>query len=77
MKKYLLIATDGYSIDYTQYDTMEVAQEAMRTAYAKLTPEENDESSEEMSYLGETDATLYANGENVYVWTIATVSFDN
>ena len=68
---YLLINTDGYSLDdYTFYNTEDDAKAAMKKAYNELHPDNNDESSEEMSYIGETDAILYANGESVNVWKI-------
>lgn len=69
-EKHLLISSDGYSIESTIYDSFDEAYKAMEKAYKELTPENNDESSEEMSYLSDTSAMLYANGENVYVWNI-------
>lgn len=68
---FLLISTDGYSIDYTKYPTKDEAQEAMRTAYHDNEPEDWDENFEDMSYLENNNAILYDNGDNVYVWTIA------
>lgn len=71
--KSILIETDGYSIDTTEFDTKDDAIEAMKKRYADLTPSENDESSAEMSYIEDTNAILYQNGENVYVWKIIAV----
>lgn len=73
MKNFLLVTTDGYSLDdYTFYETIEEAQDALKKAYDELTPK-NDEfpesSDAEMSYCNDTDAMLYT-GENVYVWKI-------
>ena len=45
----------------------------MSHRYNKYHPENNDESSEEMSGLNDMDAILYADGENVFVWKIIMV----
>ena len=71
--KSLLIETDGYSIDVTEFDSKEDAIKAMKKRYTDLTPADNDESSAEMSYIEDTNAILYQNGENVYVWKIIVV----
>lgn len=69
----LLISTDGYGIEYTPYPSMDEAKTAMDIAYQSLTPNDWDEDFKEMSYVSDEDAILYANGENVYVWTIAQI----
>lgn len=69
----LLISTDGYGIEYTPYPSMDEAKIAMDIAYQSLTPNDWDEDFKEMSYVSDEDAILYANGENVYVWTIAQI----
>lgn len=69
-ERYMLIASDGYSIDSTIYPSREKAREALAKAYKILTPGEWIEDFEDMSYLNDDSAILYANGENVYVWDI-------
>ena len=69
--KYLLMTTDGYSLDdYTFYDSFETAQAMMKKSYENLTPSNWIDEFKEMSNCGEKDAILYCNGENVYVWNI-------
>lgn len=67
---YLLIATDGYSIDTEKYKTKEAAIESMKKAYNILHPDEKNEEWEDMNWVSDDDAILYANGESVYVWSI-------
>ena len=71
---FILIKTDGYSIDTTKHNSLTEAQQKMKDAYEELTPIDfDDESSEaEMSYCSDTDATLHT-GKDVYVWKICTV----
>lgn len=71
--RYMLIGTDGYSIDSTIYASRENAREALIKAYEKLTPNEWNEDFKDMSYLDDDFAILYANGENVYVWNIQAI----
>ena len=71
--RYMLIASDGYSIDSTIYASRENAREALIKAYEKLTPNEWNEDFKDMSYLDDDFAILYANGENVYVWNIQAI----
>lgn len=71
--KALLISTDGYSIQTKKYDSIQEAQKIMSDEYKDAYPEVNDESSEEMSSISERDAILYANGENVFVWSIVEI----
>lgn len=68
--KALLISTDGYSIQTQKYNSISEAQIAMAKEYKDAYPKQNDESSEEMSSISEREAILYANGENVFVWSI-------
>lgn len=70
---YVLIETDGYSITTMPFPNKEQAQKEMSDRYNRYYPEVNDESSEEMSELNEMDAMLYANSENVFVWSIIAV----
>ena len=71
--RYFLQATDGTDIDTTEYPSMADAKRAMKNAYDAFHPYDNGEEWEEMSYIAEESALLYANGENVYCWNILTV----
>ncbi|MCD8109260.1 MAG: hypothetical protein LUE14_04060 [Clostridiales bacterium] len=71
--KYVLSYCDGYEIDTRIYDTREQAYAAMFDAYHAACPEDNDMSSEEMSYISEGNAILYRNGEDVLIWDITRV----
>ena len=71
--KYLLIKTDGYSIETEGFLSEADCYKSMLDAYNAAKPEEWDESFEDMSYISETDAILYANGEEVFVWRIISV----
>ena len=68
--KAILSKTDGYSISHYFFDSFEAAKIAMDNQYAELTPDEWVEDFEDMSYCGTHNATLYRNGEDVYVWQI-------
>ena len=74
MIMFILIQTDGYSIDATKCTSLTEAQQKMKDAYEESTPTDFDEESSEaeMSCCSDTDATLYT-GEDVYVWKIVTV----
>lgn len=76
-KRYMLIGTDGYSIDSTIYPSREKAREALIKAYRMRTPDEWNEDFKDMSYLDDDSAILYANGENVYVWDIQVIPENN
>ena len=73
---YLLIQASDGSILADRHLTFAAAQEAMNKAYKELTPEEWDESFQDMSYLGKSDAVLYNNGEEVYTWSNETITTD-
>lgn len=70
MKRYLLIASSSEGIEYTDYETKELAQSNMEKAYEQLRPENFDPEWEEMSYVADGNAVLYDNGEDVYFWEI-------
>lgn len=74
---FLLVATDGYSINHTKYSSLELAKEAMEEAYKALYDENMDEDWKEQSCINEESAILFQNGENVYVWDIIEVPFKN
>lgn len=71
--KAILIKTDGYSINHYFFDSVEEAKSAMDSQYADLMPEEMMEEFEDTSYCGEYGATLYRNGEDVFVWQIVKI----
>ena len=70
VKRYPLIAASSEGIEYTDYKTKELAQSSMKKAYERFRPEDFDPEWEEMSYIADTSATLYANGDEVYFWEI-------
>lgn len=74
VSKYLLISTDGYSIDTKDYSTLEEAEAAMKKAYDELSPQENN--CKEDCWINKNSAILFANGENVYVWDIQKVEIE-
>lgn len=70
--KFILIHTDGYSIDCDDsYKTIDEARQEMNRQYNEnipidgLVPEWED-----MSFINDDDATLYTNGEEVHIWRI-------
>lgn len=72
---YILIHTDGYDIDCVDScKDFDKLQKAMEHQYGNhvpldgLSPEWAD-----LSYIDESDAILYANGEDVHVWKIIAV----
>ncbi|MDO4647177.1 MAG: hypothetical protein Q4B26_00905 [Eubacteriales bacterium] len=67
---HVLIRTDGYDIDTWKFSSCTEAQMEMQKQYNAFMSDELEESCKEMSYISEQDATLYANGETVYVWKI-------
>lgn len=70
VKRYLLIAYSSEGIEYTDYETKGLAQSNMEKAYEQLCPENLDSEWEEMSYVSDGSAVLYANGEDIYFWGI-------
>lgn len=72
---YILIHTDGYDIDCVDsckdFDKLQNAMERQYENHVPLdglSPEWAD-----LSYIDESDAILYANGEDVHVWKIIAV----
>lgn len=73
--KYLLIMTDGYSLDYYSFhDSLEDAQTKMKKDYEKSTPSSWKEDFKEMSHCSDTDAILFDNGDYVLVWNIISLT---
>lgn len=62
--------TDGYSINYRFFDFEEAAQTELKKQYTSYIPEEWIKEFEELSYCNGSDAILYENDLNVYVWEI-------
>ena len=81
--KYILIKTDGYSIDTTEFGTIDAAINALREDYDRHDPKYDtvpaNEVNEDLfnlwsqSILCHTEAILYT-GDDVYVWKIISVS---
>lgn len=69
-EKYILIFSDGESIDTSTHDTKEAAYANMKKAYEESYPEDQEERWADMSYLSNDSALLYLNGDGVYCWTI-------
>lgn len=69
--QYQLYLSDGYGI-YPKgiFPSRQKAQEAMQNAYRQHEPKEWLKEYEEISCISESDAILYANGEDVFVWYI-------
>ena len=70
---FLLVSTDGYSIEHAAYQTKEIARAEMEKAWSALAKDLQNDDWKEMSSLGEEQAILYHNGENVFVWDIIEV----
>lgn len=72
---YILIHTDGYDIDCVgSYKDFDKAQKAMECQYEDHMPLDGLSSEwADLSYIGESDAILYANSEAVHVWKIIAV----
>lgn len=75
MEKYVLIASDGESIDTKVYNTKEEARKNMEKAYQDSYPKGQEEEWADMSYLAEESALLYMNGEGTWCWDICRVCF--
>lgn len=72
-QNYLLITSDGYSISTAKYDDYAGAYKAMLSNYDNLNNNEPDDEWNDMSYIDDMDALLYAGGEDVYVWKIVKI----
>ncbi len=74
--KYLLITTDGSSLDdYTFYDDLTDAQNMMAAGYASCIPNSWADDLKELSYRAEMDAILYTE-ETTYIFTIIPIMED-
>lgn len=67
-QKTLLIHTDGYDIDITEFDDPVAATKAMQNTYDSLKPSELEPEWAELSYCDDDSAKLYCNGEDVHIW---------
>lgn len=67
-QKTLLIHTDGYDIDITEFDDPVAATKAMQNTYDSLKPSELEQEWADLSYCDDNDAKLYCNGEDVHIW---------
>lgn len=71
--KYVLIFSDGESIEAETCETRKEAHEKMVKSYEEYYPEDQDETWADMSYLGEDSALLYLNGDGTCCWSIYAV----
>lgn len=69
-EKYILIFSDGESIDTSTHNTKEAAYANMKKAYEESYPKDQEKSWTDMSYLSDDSALLYLNGDGVYCWNI-------
>lgn len=76
MNKYLLIHTDGYSINHKEFTSFEAAAVEMESQYKAYMPDFLEEQYQNLTYIGENSAALYNNGEDVYLWEIIEVKLD-
>lgn len=74
-KVYILICTADGEISTKPYRHLKEARMAMRDAYQEATPSEWDDAYEDLSYISDHSAVLYANGDIVYAWSIEEVVF--
>ena len=72
----LISAFDG-KIHTERYVSIETAAKAMQRAYENAIPEEWEQAYEDLSYVGQRSAVLYANGEDVYTWRIEEVELES
>lgn len=70
IKNFMLVRTDGYSMESTAYPDFESAADAMKKAYHELDNNIPGDDWYDMSYCSESEALLYAGGEDVYLWNI-------
>ena len=76
--QYRLYLTDGYDIHQAGiFSSLEKAQTAMHTAYNLRTPEDWLSEYKELSSINDTDAILYVNGEDVFVWHIEEIQLSD
>ncbi len=70
--RFFLQASDGLSIETTEYPSLQEAKTAMKQAYEQFTPENQEDGLKDDSSLNEEDAILFAN-DKTYAWNILTV----
>ena len=69
---YILIDTDGMTINHRFTLDYFVAKETMDAEYAAMAPEELKGTDEDLSYIDDWDAALHAYGK-VHLWKIVEV----
>lgn len=73
-----LIYTDGYGIySIAESTDIEEIKQRLQEAYTDHIPDQWNPDYKEISYLSDTDAILYANGDDVYVWAIFSYGIAN
>lgn len=74
--RYLLIFTDGYDLKTRYFKTLKDAQDEMQIEYDARKPDVFIETYGDLSYIDERNATLYDNGNDVYLWQITYIGQD-
>lgn len=72
-KKFVLIKTDGYNISTWSFENYEEGKREMERQYNSFDIENLSEDCAEMTYCSNYDATVYDNGDCVYVWKVVEV----
>lgn len=67
---HILIKTDGYSIETKKFNSKDEAFSQMKKEYDEIMTRVTIEDFKIDSNINDTDATAYANGEDVFVWKI-------
>jgi hypothetical protein len=70
---HILISSDGYSISTAVFASYDEAYKMMEDGYKACTPNEHFDDWKDMSYLSDDEATMYANGDDVYLWRIVDI----
>lgn len=63
---FLLVVTNGYSVEHTPYQTRDEAKTQMKKVWKVLAKDLQGDEWKEMLSLGEEQAIPYHNGENVF-----------
>lgn len=73
---FLLISASAGNIQTEKFRSLKKAQSVMRDKYQALAPFEWDTAYEDLSYISDREAVLYANGDDVYTWGIEEISLN-
>ena len=72
-EKYILIRTDGYDIMTYFFDSYKSAEKEMKRQYKDVKPRKWIDDFKKKSEITPSNAILYQNGEEVFVWKIVRV----